>query len=350
MKATRLVGVGGIGTGLFFALEGDHDLGRNESRMARRLEVRDYCKLHIVAHYPSLLLGARPAGVPFHVLPVGRVGQDTEAERLLAEMTAAGMDTRFVEPVPGRPTLLSVCFQYPDGSGGNITTADSAASSLSPSDLDSAADFVDARTIVLAAPEVALPVRRRLLELGRERGAFGVAALSSAELRSEEGRALLRLADLVSLNQDEAATVAGRPFLPVEAAAFFDSMTAAGVRATLVVTAGAHGAFGWDGRACHHVPALRVPVASTAGGGDAVLGGIVTGMAAGLPCFADSSLSLVERPVESALDLGVFLAAYAVASPHTIPPDVGWTTLRGFLAPLGVRFGPGLEGLPGVAA
>jgi sugar/nucleoside kinase (ribokinase family) len=342
------VGVGGIGTGLFFALEGGHDLGRNESRMARRLDVRDYCKLHIVAHYPAVLLGAQASGAPFHVLPVGRVGADAEGERLKREMAAAGMDIRFVQEAKGRSTLLSICFQYPDGSGGNVTTSDSAASCLGPSDLDEVAALVDGRTIVLAAAEVPLPVRRRLLELGRERGAYRVAAASSAELRGEEGRALLALADLASINQDEAGALAGRPFVPEAAASFFEGLSL--LPATLVVTSGASGAYGWDGREMHHVPALRAPVASTAGAGDAVLGGLVAGWAAGLPIFARSSLSLLERPVESALDLGVCLAGFAVASPHTIPPDVGWRRLRSFLAPLGARFGPELEGLTGVAA
>jgi sugar/nucleoside kinase (ribokinase family) len=347
VKASRLVGVGGIGTGIFFALEGGHDLGRNESRMARRLDVRDYCKLHIAAHYPSVLLGARASGAPFHVLPVGRVGRDAEGERLVREMAAAGMDVRFVQAIPGPPTLMSVCFQYADGSGGNITTSDSAASRLQPSDLDAVAGFVDERTIVLAAAEVPVPARRRLLQLGRERGAFAVAAASSAELRAAEGRELLGIADLVALNQDEAEALAGRPFVPDDASSFFGSLS---LSARLVVTAGAAGASGWDGRAHVHVPALRVPVASTAGAGDAVLGGLVTGLAAGLPLFPSSSRTLAERPVESALDLGVCLAAYAVASPHTIPEDLGWARVRSFLAPLGVRFGAALDGLAGVAA
>lgn len=350
MKAARLVGVGGIGTGLFFALEGAHDLGRNESRMARRLEVRDYCKLHIASHYPARLLGARPTGVPFHVLPVGRVGQDAEGERLVAEMTAAGMDTRFVQQAAGSPTLLSVCFQYPDGSGGNITTSDSAASSLQAADLAPVADFLDERAIALAVPEAPLAARLRLLELAGERGALRAVSASSAELGAEDGRELLRRAELVSLNQDEAAALAGRPFVPAEAAAFFEALAAAGLRAALVVTAGAAGAFGWDGRELRQVPALRVAVASTAGAGDAVLGGLLTGWAAGLPLFSASSLPLAERPAESALDLGVCLAAIAVASPHTIPPGVGWASLRAFLAPLGVRLGPALGGLAGVAA
>jgi sugar/nucleoside kinase (ribokinase family) len=348
VRAARLVGVGGIGTGLCFALEGEHDLGRNESRMARRLEVRDYCKLHIVAHYPAVLLGARASGAPFHVLPVGCVGRDPEGQALLREMAAAGMDVRFVREVPGRSTLLSICFEYPDGSGGNLTTSDSAASCLEPADVDAAEALVDERTIVLAAPEVALPARRRLLELGRERGAYRVAAASSAELRSAEGRELLALADLASVNQDEASALAGLPFAPQAAASFFEALPSR--PAALVVTSGVDGAFGWDGREVRHVPALRAPVASTAGAGDAVLGGLVVGWAAGLPLFASSSLSLVERPVESALDLGVCLAAFAVASPHTIPPDVGWARLRTFLAPLGVRFGPALDGMTGIAA
>ena len=117
----RLIGVGGIGTGMFFALEGNHDLGRNESRPGRFLDVRDYCKLHIVAQYPTVLLGAREDRGPFHVVPVGKVGIDEVGLRLRAEVERSGMDVRFVDAVPGRPTLLSVCFQYPDGSGGNIT-------------------------------------------------------------------------------------------------------------------------------------------------------------------------------------------------------------------------------------
>jgi sugar/nucleoside kinase (ribokinase family) len=174
--------------------------------------VRDYCKLHIVAHYPSVLLGARPAGAPFHVLPVGRVGQDTVGERLLGDMTAAGMDTRFVQQAAGEPTLLSVCFQYPDGSGGNFTTSNSAASGLGAADVDAVADFVDERTIVVALPEAPMVARRRLLELGGERKALRVASASSAELHAGEGRELLGLADLVSLNQEEASALAGRSF------------------------------------------------------------------------------------------------------------------------------------------
>lgn len=94
-----LVGVGGIGAGVVFALDGSHDLGRNESRPGRLLDARDYCKLHIIAHHLAVLLGARPesAGPGFRVVPVGRVGEDEVGRRLRREMGEAGMDTRFVQ-------------------------------------------------------------------------------------------------------------------------------------------------------------------------------------------------------------------------------------------------------------
>jgi sugar/nucleoside kinase (ribokinase family) len=348
---TRLVGVGGIGTGLFFALEGDHDLGRHESRLARRIDVRDYCKLHIIAHYPALLLRGSALGVPFQVLPVGRVGADEQGAKLRAEMTEAGMDVRFVHDVPGRPTLLSVCFQYPDGAGGNITTSDSAAATLVPRDLDEVATFIDRGTVVLAAPEVSLAVRRRMLELGTHGGAFRVASFSSAELRGGEVPELLPLCDLVSLNQEEAAALAGRAFVPAEAASFLDAVAqGVGGHLELVVPAGAEGVFARNRAGFHCVPALQVPVVSTAGAGDAVLGGVVTGLAAGLPLFGESDLSLTERPVQSALDLGVCLAALAVASPHTIPPDVAWGTLQDFVGRVGARFGSSFDQLLQAAA
>jgi hypothetical protein len=72
----RLVGVGGIGGGMFLALEGDATLGREESRGAHLLDARDACKLHIVAHHVAVLLGADPSGTPFHVAPLGWVGDD----------------------------------------------------------------------------------------------------------------------------------------------------------------------------------------------------------------------------------------------------------------------------------
>jgi sugar/nucleoside kinase (ribokinase family) len=347
----RLVGVGGIGAGILFALEGNHDLGRNESRPGRLLDVRDYCKLHIVAQYPTVLLGAREDQGPFHVVPVGKVGIDEVGLRLRAEMERAGMDVRFVDAIPGRPTLLSVCFQFPDGSGGNVTTVDSAAALVSERDVDHVERWLTPTTIALAAAEVPLPVRRHLLRRATERGALRAASLTTTEVEEVRETGFLSLVDLLAVNEDEASALVGAPFPAGAPEPFLQRFSGAlpGLRAgvRLVVTAGARGAFAFDGTSWTHVPALPVAVVSTAGAGDALFGGILTGLAAGLPFVPAGSLraSLAARPLSSALELGVLVAAFKVTSPHTIPPDLSLDALVAFARDHGVAFGEGLHRL-----
>jgi sugar/nucleoside kinase (ribokinase family) len=345
----RLVGVGGIGAGIFFALEGNHDLGRNESRPARLLDVRDYCKLHIVAHYPAVLLGARAEGRPFAVVPVGKVGKDETGLRLRAEMERAGMDVRFVDAVPGHPTLQSVCFQYPDGSGGNLTTVDSAAGLLSDRDVDLAQRWLARDAIALAAPEVPLAVRHHLLRRASEKGALRAASLTSSEVAEARDTGLLSQVDVLALNEDEAAALVGEPWPAGEPGSFLDrcadALRASQPAMRAVITAGPQGAFAFDGATWAHVPALSVPVASTAGAGDALLGGLLAGLAAGLPFAGRERASLADRPLASALDLGSLVAAFKVTSPHTIPPGFSLGTLLAFARGHGVTFAEGFARL-----
>jgi sugar/nucleoside kinase (ribokinase family) len=341
----RLVGVGGIGAGIFFALEGNHDLGRNESRPGRLLDVRDYCKLHIVAQYPTVLLGAREDQGPFHVVPVGKVGIDEVGLRLRAEMERAGMDVRFVDAVPGRPTLLSVCFQYPDGSGGNVTTVDSAAALVGERDVDLVERWLSPSAMALAAPEVPLAVRRHLLRRATEKGALRVASLTTAEIPEARETGFLSVVDLLSLNEEEAAALVGEPF-PRESPEpvlrrLSDLALAAHPGMRLVVTAGARGSFAFDGCGWTHAPTLPVRVVSSAGAGDALLGGVLAGLAAGLPFAGNTAhrATLAARPLASALDLGALVAAFKVTSPHTIPPDLSLDAVLDFAREHGVAFG-----------
>src|SRR5512136_2728498 len=106
-----MLGVGGVGSGVFFALDGDHTLGREESRSGYFLDRKDYCKLHIISHYVQTLLGR-----DFQTYPVGKVGADDTGNRLLQEMQEAGLALDYIERIPDSPTLFSFCFIYPDGS------------------------------------------------------------------------------------------------------------------------------------------------------------------------------------------------------------------------------------------
>lgn len=317
---TLLVGVGGVGSGIFFELDGDHTIGRNESRLGRLLDVRDYCKLHIITHYVARMLGSSTPGSRFQVVPIAKVGDDANGHRLVEEMAAVGLDTRFVEIVPDRPTLLSVCFQYPDGSGGNITTSESAASLVSAVDIQRLEPALRAegdKSIVLAVPEVPLEARCRLLELGTQYEAFRAASFTSTEMIEVLDAALLEQVDLLAINEDEGSALVGGDFDPSAPEEFLDQLAALFRKQNremlAVLSAGKAGAYAFDG-AWTFVPSLKVDVAGTSGAGDALFGGTISGIVAGME-------------LRVAVELGVLLASYSVTSPHTIHPEASLETL-----------------------
>jgi sugar/nucleoside kinase (ribokinase family) len=334
----QIVGVGGIGTGIFFALEGNHTLGRNESRPGELLDVRDYCKLHIVLHYVAKLLGARPAGLPFHVIPVGNVGDDEAGRRILQEMTDVGMDVSQVRPIAGKPTLFSVCFQYPDGQGGNITTSNSAAAALTTADLDNELPDLFAgtgkRTIALAVPEVPLAVRRHFLDLATRAGAFRAASFVTAEILAARESGLFSRLDLVALNEAESAELVGCKLSPERNEQFIDAclefLRSECPEVRLIVTAGKGGAYAFADGSYNYRPALSVNVVSSAGAGDALLGGVLASLASGIPLLRRGSENLPDRSLETALDVGVLLASYKCQSPHTIHPAASLEALAEF--------------------
>ena len=306
-----VVGTGGIGSGMFLALEGNRTLGREESRPAVLLDQRDYCKLHIVCHYVRRLLGP---DVP--VVPIGKVGPDEPGRTVTEEMRATGLDLTLVT-TSSRPTLFAVCFLYPDGDGGNLSTSRSASSDVGPEDVRRAAGLFAShpgRGVALALPEVPLPARTALLQLATDHGWLRVAGVVPDELEEVRDSGLLSQVDLVALNIEEAATLGGvsadeKPVRVVEAA--LAALRAMGSPAQVVVTAGNRGSWSWDGRRLAHAPAVDAggPVVSTAGAGDAHLAGVVVGLVAGLDlASANSFASLV--------------SALKVTSPHTINPSI----------------------------
>jgi ribokinase len=314
-----MVGTGGIGYGTFFLLDGSQTLGREESRAGRFLDRRDYCKLHIISHYVKVLLGET-----IDVYPVGRVGDDHEGSRLCSEMEGVGVDMRFVHRVPGAPTLFSFCFVYPDGSGGNLSTKDSASSRVDASALKEAEPRMRELAgdgIALAVPEVPLAARRALLEAATASGMFRVASFTRAEMEEVRASRLLEQVDLCALNLEEAAAAAG---IAGERSSEEPGLIARNVvralrseypRLQLSVTAGKHGSWAGDSDGLHFDPAVRVEAEGTSGAGDAHVSGVIAGLAAGLA-------------LQEALELGTIVASASVTSPHTIHPRMDADLLR----------------------
>ncbi len=319
--ARAMLGVGGIGSGSFFLLNGEHSLGREESRSGHFIDRRDYCKLHIISHYVKVLLGEDIA-----VLPIGKVGDDEVGQSLIKEMAAAGLDMRYIQSMPGTQTLYSFCFLYPDGSGGNLTTDNSACDLVEAVDVTHAeADFAAYRShgIALAAPEVPLAARQKLLQMGSKYGFRRVAAFTSAEIVPAIEMGLLAEIDLLGLNRDEAAAAAGirsqagdGPPQPVVDAAL-DALREINPKLQVTITAGGWGSWSWDGENIIHMPAFPTEVVSTAGAGDAFLAGVIAGQGAGLN-------------LREAQELGMLVAAHSVTSPHTIDPRISRKSLSLF--------------------
>jgi sugar/nucleoside kinase (ribokinase family) len=334
-RFTAMIGVGGIGAGILFALEGNRDLGRNESRGGRLLDSRDACKLHIVSHVLAVFTGAKPEGRPFHVLPIGKVGCDGPGDRLLADMKGAGLDCRFVEAIPDLPTLFAVCYQFPDGAGGNLTPTNAAPSRLSEADLDRAEPLLKTYgtgAIALAAPEVPLAMRDSLLRRATATGAFRVASFVPGEMEGAKRTGMLERVDLLAINEDEAAALTGVPFSAADpqpllkACAAFAQADHRSMR--LLLSVGAGGVYGFEQGRWVHEKALDVKVASTAGAGDTLLGVALAGLAAGWPFLPDERD--VPGTIRSALQLGNLAAGLSVMSPHTIDPDLNLDRVRAF--------------------
>jgi sugar/nucleoside kinase (ribokinase family) len=347
----HIVATGGIGSGMFFSLAGNNTLGRNESRMASLLPSRDFCKQHIIMHYVAVLLGAKPDG-DFQSFPIGKVGNDDIGKNLVCMMSDAGMNVSNVEILNNKSTLFSVCYQYPDHAGGNITTENSASSSVSPEDITSFFNHFPhqgKREIILAAPEVPLAARCKLLEYGNQRGSLNVASLLSGEATAflESG---IEWVDILSINIDEARSIANVTNGHVDTRSVVDAcierLISINPEMVVLITAGKSGSYSYAAKSLEHTPSLSVPVLSTAGAGDAFLAGVIAALCCGLPLQkgrCDETFS--SSPARSAVELGTLLASLSVTSADTIHLSADATQLLQFARKYGIAFSSEYEQL-----
>lgn len=322
-----LIGTGGLGTGIFFALEGDETVGREESRGGYLLDSRDYGKLHIVCHYVSALLNDE-----FLVVPIGRVGRDPAGQSVHRDLHGAGVDISHVGVDQARPTMFSVCFTYPSGEGGNLTALNSASSEVSRTEIEAARPLFQrfrGRGIALAVPEVPMAARATLLRQAGHYGFLRVGSFVTTELRTGAADAQLSQLDVLAINKDEAAALAdcdpaASPGSVVEAAA--GVVGSRYPQLSLVVTVGRDGSWVWDGRDLIRDLGIKTHSRNTAGAGDAHLGGVIAGLAAGIGLAEANSFATiisalkVRSPdtISSGLDVAAVITAAAAAG-RTIP-------------------------------
>jgi sugar/nucleoside kinase (ribokinase family) len=323
---TKIIGTGGIGTGVLFLLEGDRTLERSESRQANLSDARDYCKQHIILHYVARTLSGLAS-----IFAIGMVGADAQGKRMKAEMDSAGIDTGMVAETEEYPTMYSICLQYPDNTVCNVTAKNSACTLVTESyivdQLSKNKMKVDEKTIILAAPEVPVAARLALLRIGAKNGAFCVASLVVDEAKEFIDGGGLQLTDLLALNETEARAVAGIDTENDKEAieCCCEKAYAVNPEIHLVITCGSKGSYSFYNRTLEYIPPIDAKVVSTAGAGDAYLSGVICGFALGLP------FQHVQKTDLRATDLGNFFATESVGSIHSISETFQQQSVREFL-------------------
>ena len=208
------------------------------------------------------------------VVMIGRVGADSFGQQLLQMLREQGVGTAHV----GIDATLSTGVAgilVEDAAQNCILVAAGANGSLTPEFVRAAGDSIRGAGVLLCQLEV--PIEATLEAFRLARAANVRTVLTPAPVR-ELPEELLRLTDICVLNETEADSIAGTANGPVAAAAALRQRGPAEV----IVTLGERGCFvsGPSGDATFAAP--RVNAVDTTGAGDAFVGALAAGLAAGI--------------------------------------------------------------------
>lgn len=333
-KYNKIVGTGGIGVGMLFHSEAMETLGRSESRMVVLSDAKDFCKQHIVFYYVSVLVKNFS-----EVFPIGFVGNDVNGRNLLAEMQREGMNTRYVGMCQDKPTMLSICLQYPDKEGCNFTAKNNASAYVTPEYVGDCLNQIEIndKTIMAVIPEVSPESRIEMLKKGRKCRSYNVLSVPAAEARLFAD--VFPLVDLLAVNEEEAQAILQYDLRgEALAAALYRQLSKENPTIQLIVTCGRSGAYSAAGENVEFIPPLPGKAINTTGAGDAFLGGTIAGIASGLPLQKGRSDQYFgATALESAAELGALCAGMAVETEDSIAFDVTPDTIRSRVSAYGWR-------------
>ena len=178
---------------------------------------------------------------------------------------------------------------------------------LSPEEVDAAAETIRSVDVFLTQLELSLPTVQRGLEIARSAGVPTILNPAPAPTQPLPAE-LFTLSDYFIPNETEAALLTGLPVESIEQAkAAAEALKAKGAR-NVIVTLGAKGALvcPQDGETCMVEAFTAGPVVETTGAGDAFCGGFATGLAEGMALL-------------DAVRFGCAAAGISVTRPGTAP-------------------------------
>ena len=203
------------------------------------------------------------------VVMLSKVGDDMFADNTLANFQRFGIDTRYVQRVPGVSSGVAPIFVRAD-SHNSILIVKGANAYLSPADIDAAADDLRECTLIVLQLEVNLETVYYAIEFAHQHG-IAVLLNPAPALPGLSAEHLAHL-DFLIPNESELALITGHTVdSPDSARAAAQTLVASGIR-HVIVTLGEHGALYVGEEGAFQVPGRRVIARDTTGAGDAFIG------------------------------------------------------------------------------
>lgn len=219
---------------------------------------------------------AAAVGGSYPVAMIGRVGGDDSGRELIAALDMSGVDTSGIRMVPNEATgtaLITI-----DEHGGNTIVVAPGANAVweTASFMQTNIGVGDVVVLQLEIPFAAVDAFARD---AASRGAHVVLNAAPADARA---RALLEVVDVLIVNEPEATHLLGIKDFSLRSIA----TVRAGMPSDLIVTRGERGVIVAEGSGqTRHIAAEIVDVVDTVGAGDAFVGTIAAGLAAGAALF-----------------------------------------------------------------
>lgn len=206
---------------------------------------------------------------------VARVGADPSGESAVAELAAAGVDTRWIRPTPGAATGSAFITVTPDGEN-QIIVASGANARLDDRDVAAAYPALAAARVVLFQ----LEIPPAAVVAGVQTVPAGTKVVLNAAPAVPVPAAVMARVDVLVVNQHEAAALLTNP--PTAPAASATALRGLGP-GTVIVTLGAGGAVVATADGAWTEPAPPREVLDSTGAGDVFTGALAAGLARAVP-------------------------------------------------------------------
>ncbi|MCS3835439.1 ribokinase [Pseudomonas sp. JAI111] len=203
------------------------------------------------------------------VLMLTKVGDDMFADNTLANFQRFGIDTRYVQRVPGVSSGVAPIFVQAD-SHNSILIVKGANAHLAPADIDAAAQALRECSLIVLQLEINVETVYHAIEFGRTHNI--PVLLNPAPALSGLSREHLAQLDFLVPNESELALITGQIVdSPESAHKAALTLVVSGIR-HVIVTLGQQGALYVGEEGEFQIPGLSVAARDTAGAGDAFIG------------------------------------------------------------------------------